>query len=174
MSVKPAPEKIKYLIRSKINQYLKNKPYSSAKIREKLLILPLKYPEHYYYPYYTAELIDEVIENMEKDGSLNNQLFIEEIYQQLEFKAWSNQEIWEYLQYKLMFDKELIEELKKNNPYRDEGMHLAEIIRKLKMKINKWQRKYDNYTVEQKIKQELYKNKWTTETVEMIWEETKK
>lgn len=174
MTPKVDPEKIKYFIRSKINQYLKNKAYSSAKLREKLLILPKRYPQHPYYPEYSAELIDEVIKEMEDAGFINQALFAEEIYQNLEFRPLSNAKIWEYLEYKQLFEKDLVAKLRETYAGRDESTFLNEILRKLKIKITKWQRKYNNYEVEQKIKQELYKDKWLPETVELILEELKK
>ena len=161
-------EKIKYFITSKINQYLTNKPYSSAKIREKLLILPKKYPKHPYYPQYTSELIDEVIAGLEEIDVINNKLFIDEVYQSLEFKAWSNKKIWDYLQYKQLYSKELITELKEIYQYRDEANFLDETIRKLKIKVTRWERKHSGYKLEQKIRQELYKDKWENETIELI------
>ena len=169
----PDTEKIKHFIRLKINQYLKNKAYSSAKLREKLLLLPLKYPNHYYYPYYSQELVDAVIKEMEADGAINNELFINEIYESLSRRSWSNQKIWDYLQYNLLFKNQIIEELKDANPDRDESLYLKEIIRKLNIKITKWQRKLDDYELQQKIRQELYKDKWLTETIELILEEIK-
>ncbi len=167
-------ETIKYFIRKKINTYLKRKPYSSNKIREKLLILPKRYPNHKYYPKYSLRLINEVIKQLEANKVINNPLFLKVIYQSLEIKPWSNKKIWDYLKYKQLFDKDLIKDFKISIPERDETQFIPEIIRKLKIKIYKWERKYDDYTLKRKIQHQLYKDKFKQETQDLILKKLKK
>jgi len=161
-------QKIKYFIKSKIHTYLKNRNYSSRHLEKKLLLLPLKYPNHAYYPQYSKELIKEVIQELEENKVINNLLFAQESYNILSFKAWSNQKIWDYLNFKLLFDKNILKEIKRKNPDRDETEFIPEIIRKLKIKIPRWSKKRDQYELKNRIYQELLKDKFTNTTIEII------
>lgn len=160
--------KIKYFIKSKIHTYLKNKNYSSKHLEKKLLLLPLKYPNHTYYPQYTKELVDEVIQELEESETIINKLFAQDSYNILSFKAWSNRKIWQYLEFKLLFNKNILEELKKKNPIRDEEENIPEIIRKLKIKIPRWSKKRNEYELRNRIYQELLKDQFQTTTIELI------
>ncbi len=165
-------ELLRYFIRKKINDYLKQHPHTSGQLRHKLLLLPLKYPDHKYYPHYNAAAIDEVITKYVQDKIIND---AEIAVQQCEFwmrRNWSNRKILEQLRHKLFLNDDILDECKLLLADREELEFTDKTKNQLKEKIARWQAKgLDKRAISLKLQAYLYQKSYTSESVQAIRKE---
>lgn len=165
-------ELLRYFIRKKINDYLKRQSYTRGQLRHKLLLLPFKYPHHKYYPHYTHEAVDEVLDKFIASGLINDQeIAIARCNFWME-KSWSNRKILDQLKHKLFLDKEVLEECKQLLNDREELEFTDKIKKQLNEKIARWQAKnLDKRAISQKLQAYLYQKSYTSESVQTIRKE---
>jgi SOS response regulatory protein OraA/RecX len=165
-------ELLRYFIRKKINDYLKRQAYTRGQLRHKLLLLPFKYPHHKYYPHYTAEAVDEVLNKFVDSGIINDQeLAIMRCHAWME-KSWSNRKILEQLKHKLFLDKDLLDECKQLLDDREELEFTDKIKKQLNEKIARWQAKnLDKRAISQKIYTYLAQKSYSSESIHSLLKE---
>ncbi|HOX97496.1 MAG TPA: RecX family transcriptional regulator [bacterium] len=165
-------ELLRYFIRKKINDYLKQRPHTSGQLRHKLLLLPFKYPHHRYYPHYTPAAVDEVISQFVQNNLIND---LEIAVQQCEFwmnRSWSNRKILEQLRHKLFLNDDILAECKTLLADREELEFTDKTKNQLKEKIARWQAKgLDKRAISQKLQAYLYQKSYTSESVQTIRKE---
>lgn len=165
-------ELLRYFIRKKINTYLKQRPHTSGQLRHKLLLLPLKYPNHKYYPYYTAEAIDEVINKYLQDKIINDLEIAQQQCESWMRRNWSNHKILTQLRHKLFLSENILEECQTLLANREELDFSEKTKNQLKEKIARWQAKgLNKRAISLKIQAYLYQKFYTSKSVQTIRKE---
>jgi len=165
-------ELLQYFIRKKINDYLKRQSYTRGQLRHKLLLLPFKYPHHKYYPHYTAEAVDVVLDKFVASGLINDQEIAMARCNFWMEKSWSNRKILDQLKHKLFLDKEVLEECKQLLSDREELEFTDKIKKQLNEKIARWQAKnLDKRAISQKIYTYLAQKSYSSDSIRSLLKE---
>lgn len=166
----PSPDDYQH-IKEKLIDYLSRQGFSEGKLRQKVIDLKRRYPRAKRYYFYTAENVQQVIDELKTLGLIDDRKYAKDVLRQLKDRKDGIHRIRQKM-HQRMIPAPIIQEVLQT--WQKEGVNqdYSSIIRDAKRKCQRLQEKHpspqDSYTVKSKLYVFLAQKGYTPDEVKKI------